>query len=198
MNKLIIASIFLFLQTACNSQQSEIDMTKQYPCILEEVQKNKTESYGIEFRKQLSDTLAYWINNIDNSFMRRYKKIKYEVSENMLFNNDHTKGLGIIIKHRLAGELLDFVDFIIGERNKAGVWEFYYSGVGSMSFDQYGDSTQRLKSVSKEDMERSVLEQLVGDGYYKKDCKRNYRYFERQWFPDWIRKKHRSEFYKSD
>ncbi len=130
--------------------------------------------------------------------MRRYKKIKYEVSDYMLFNKDNTKGLGFIVKHRIEGELLDFVDIITGEKNKAGDWEFYYTGVPSISFDQYGDSTQRLKPVSKEDMERRVLEMLVGDGYYKKDCKRDYRYFEKQWFPEWVKKKHKAEFYKSD
>ena len=75
MNKLLIVSFFLLLQTNCNSQRSEIEIEKQYSCILDEVQMNKVEPYGIEFKKKLSDTLLYWVNNIDNSFKKKKKRI---------------------------------------------------------------------------------------------------------------------------
>jgi hypothetical protein len=198
MSKLIVALVVLLLQTNCNNQRSKIDMKKQYSCIWEEAKKNKVEEYGIEFRKQLSDTFTYWVNNIDNSFMRRYKKTRYEVSEYFFFNMDNTKGIGFIIQNRLDGEVLDFIDIITGEKNNSSNWEFYYTGVPSVSFEQYGDSIQKLNPITKVNMERSVLEMLVEDGYYKKDCKRDYRYFDKQWFPEWVKKKHKAEFYKSD
>jgi hypothetical protein len=198
MNKLLIVSFFLLLQTNCNSQRSEIEIEKQYSCILDEVQMNKVEPYGIEFKKKLSDTLLYWVRNIDNSFMRRYKKINYQISDYVLFNEDHSKGLGFVVKFRMEGELLDFIDIITGEKSKNGIWQFFYSGVPSLSFDQYGDSSQRLMPISKEAMERRVLEMIVEDGYYKRDCKRDYNYFESRWFPEWIKKKHKEEFYKPD
>ena len=166
-------------------------LEKQYQCLLEEIETNKKTQAYENFMSQFKDTLHTWIYDMELEHVLRFKEVEYEISGAVLFDQDKDKALTFLISMRKEGEFFDYVDIITAENFDHNTWHFYYLGNPSMLYDRGDNAPNRTQPIPKDTMMEQSLKKIIKDGYYKRrSCERDYEYFEKQWFPDWIRRMH--------
>lgn len=176
MRKLPIILFFptLFLILFCCKNTGCIEHLTQ--CLKKEVVANSKSLLGQEFLKQFKDTLYYQINFDSTLEMKRYREVKFYISDFCLFNSSNDMGICFVVKQRKTEEKLDFVDLFIGERNNNEKWIFSNKGAPSFSFQSKGSSHNI--PIEKDSLINFTLEQLVRHNYYKNcQCEKNLDFF---------------------
>ena len=154
---------------------------------------NSQSVVGKRFINQLGDSLNKWIENVEILSLQSYKEKEVTISDKILFNSSKDKGIGFVIKHRKEGESNDVVQLITGEK-VGDNWKYYYLGNPTLLFSKCDGCDKKNEPLSEKEIENRMLENVVGLGYFKKNCIIDDEKFEEVWVTEFKRIDHKYRF----
>jgi len=159
---IVIVSSFLTLCFGYKPKNTCFEKLKVH--IWAEVAANKEDAECMRFKQEMAEAVDLWVDTSPNSaYRKRKREVSYFVSDNVLLNSNRTKGIGFLVCPRKEGEILDFVDIIVGEKENQK-WVFYDIAHGQ-SYDRGWDSIRTIP-ISVDTLQAKALESMIRT-YYK-------------------------------
>lgn len=173
---LLIVSVLISGCDSYSQRLSEQDIATRLECLTANVEKDSSRQEAEFFLKSFKDTLNSWIQNTDIELMDSYRNRQFEISDQVVFNENRTMGIGFILN--LSPDYQDS-KIILGEAIN-GMWHFYYLTYPDISFgnlSQHFDRREEIKSY----MNQESLKTLVITGFYASNqCLIDQEYFSKR------------------